>query len=62
MRLLITTFIFGLFMITTQVKANSWSYEVPGSSLLYNSWENEWSYEAPGSSLMYNPWNNDWSY
>ena len=44
MRLLITTFIFGLFMITTQVQANSWSYEDPGSSLLYNPYNNNWSY------------------
>ena len=62
MRLLITTFIFGLFMITTQVQANSWSYEDPGSSLLYNPYDNNWSYESPGSSLLYNPYNNNWSY
>jgi|TARA_Y100000031_G_C8051877_1_gene306551 hypothetical protein len=62
MRLLITTFVFGLFMITTQVQANSWSYEEPGSSLQWNPYGNTWSYEDPGSSLMWNPYGNTWSY
>ena len=44
MRLLLTTFVFGLFMITTQVKANSWGYEDPGSSLRFNPYGNTWSY------------------
>ena len=62
MRLLITTFVFGLFMITTQVQANSWSYEEPGSSLQWNPYGNTWSYEDPGSSLMWNPYGNSWNY
>ena len=40
-------------LLTSQVYAGSWSYEAPGSTLMYNGFNNNWSYEAPGSSLMY---------
>ena len=49
-------------LLTSQVLASGWSYEAPGSSLMYNGFNNSWSYEAPGSTLMYNGFNNNWSY
>jgi len=58
MRLLITTFVVGLFMITTQVKSGSWDYESPGSSLKWNPYASTWNYEDPGSTLKWNPYDN----
>ena len=38
-------FIFGFLMIATQAKAGSWSYESPGTSLLWNPYEGSWNYD-----------------
>ena len=31
-------------LLTSQVLASGWSYEAPGSSLMYNGFNNSWSY------------------